>query len=246
MATRYKLIKKDLLDRLLQKDGMDDAMSDAHASRILKQNMPDDAKILLYGAASRDVHVKQAKKREAPLYIKKEEEEAKIDTLPLMLGSPKALELYEHLRSNNIGSNEKSELVINGTAVPRTNLPLIIKALIDSRMGYQPGMQRVLKELPTMPTMISKSVLTKYGYTPPIMPPPEQKQRTPSTVNKPKKVIAKRPKSQFGTGRIRLKRRSSLLRQRMQIKSPNKKKMQPVLLLKNTKRGSKLMPIWNT
>ena len=163
---KYKLVSSSDFRRLNEEKNMD-----ISPVKILKRKIPDDAKILLHGAASRDLEIKQEKRRNRPIKVEpivtKEEtfsSTTAVDRMPAILNNAKAIALYEHLKHHGIGYNEKGEVTIHGHVLPYTNLPMVIRGLTNYNIGYQPGMQQVLSALPNLPSnLMSSAVIRKHG-----------------------------------------------------------------------------------
>lgn len=162
--TKYHVVPSALYRRIMEMD--DKVVDDASKkpAKILKEKLPDDAKILLHGLAQRDGEIKQDKRKRRPIVMEHAQPPQEVDRMPAVLNNGRAIALYEHLKENGIGYNDKGEAIINGSALPNTNLAMIIRGLTNANVGYQLGMQEVLRSLPTTPppTLISQAVLRKH------------------------------------------------------------------------------------
>lgn len=158
MAKRYKLIPESLYKRFLQPD---DQPIKTKPEAVLRQAIPDDLKVLLYADAARDVHVKQQRKRAAPIYVKPVEEPSRKlreDRMPRILNNAKALAIHEYLKSHGVTYNDDMEIVINGKTMVHSVYPMMIKGLQNKNFGYQVGMNEVLDALPGLPPGVSKTL----------------------------------------------------------------------------------------
>lgn len=164
MAKRYKLVPETLVRRIMQQHS-EDTPSTQPAS-ILKQTIPDDLKILLYGEAARDVNIKMKRKREEPLLVKSRDEPPKpklVDRMQQFLNNQKAIGIHNFLNAHGITYNDDDEVVINGLPVPSSYYPMVIRGLQNYAIGYQPGMKEVIDALPFSPPDASKAVMVRYG-----------------------------------------------------------------------------------
>ncbi len=169
MAKRYKLIPEALFRRYMETSGQDghDDYLERKARNILQTNLPDDAKILFYGDAARDLNVKQVRKREMPIMVQENDGDDKVNTMSedrmiSHFNNPKGVAIHLYLKSHGISYNANNEVVVNGKEIPGSLYPLMIRGLMDYRVGYQPGMNEVMQALPGVPPSVSKAVLTKY------------------------------------------------------------------------------------
>lgn len=164
MAQRYKLIPESLLKRLMHR------VEEPHKSGpedFLKKSIPDDLKVLLYADAARDVHIKEQRKRAAPLLVKSMDvlpsPSAKtVERMPEMLNTPRLLGIHNYLKMHGVTYNDQNEVLINGTVIPTSFYPMLVRGLQNSSLGYQPGMNEVMQVLPSFPPGISKAVMQKY------------------------------------------------------------------------------------
>lgn len=212
MAKRYKLVPEALFRRYMEVSGHDgqDEHLEMRPKQILRANLPDDAKILFYGDAARDLNVKQVRKRDMPILLKDDDKEP-IDKAGIMsedkmishINNPKGVAIHLYLKSHGITYNANNEVVVNGQDIPGSLYPLMIHGLADFRVGYQQGMTEVLQALPGVPPEVSKAVMMKYmpqSSTTAATPTPS---RTPSPSRKgskkPPSVKTKR-RSQKGNG----------------------------------------------
>ena len=183
MASKYKLVPSAIYQRMMETDDV----NEQKPKQIFKKKMADDAKILLYGDALRDVTIKKAKQRERPIPVEEISKHNNFDHMSAILNTEKSIGLYDFMKQNGIGYNDRGEVTINGYELPNTNLAMIIKGLTNANVGYQTGMQEVLRALPMPPaSIISKAVVQKY-MTPAIM-------NTPTTPTTPKSGTSKRAK----------------------------------------------------
>jgi hypothetical protein len=185
MAKRYKLVPEALFRRYMEasgQDGQDDHL-EMRPKQILHTNLPDDAKILLYGDAARDFNVKQVRKRDMPILVKDDDKNT-IDKVGIMsedkmishINNPKGVAIHLYLKSHGITYNANNEVVVNGQEIPGSLYPLMIRGLVDYRVGYQPGMMEVMQAIPGVPPEVSKAVTIKY------MPKPSTSAATPTPV----------------------------------------------------------------
>ncbi len=166
MAKRYKLVPENLVRRFMQQH---EDIPTVNPASILKQTIPDDLKILLYADAARDVNLKLKRKREEPLLVKSRDEPPKpkpMDRIQQFLNNQKAIGIHNFLNAHGINYNEHDEVVINGTPVPNSYYPMVIKGLQNYAIGYQPGMREVIDALPFSPPDASKAVMIRYGPGP--------------------------------------------------------------------------------
>lgn len=197
MAKRYKLVPENLAKRLLMQDEMstyDEKKPDA----ILRSNMPDDLKILLHADAARDVQVKKQRARSTPLLVKNTDAQQtiKVDRIPQLLNSQKALEMHNFLKNHGISYNDEQQVVVNGQPVPNSFYPMLIRGLQNKAVGFQPGMTEVLNVLPANPPGMSKAVLRSHQVMTPSA-------ATASTSTRSRRVIVSRKGIKFpqrGTG----------------------------------------------
>jgi len=164
MAQRYKLIPESLLKRLMHqvKEPTNNSADD-----FLKKSLPDDLKVLLYADAARDVQIKEQRKRTAPLLVKTVDPtpgpSAKtVERMPEMLNTPRLLGIHNFLKMHGVTYNDQNEVLINGTVIPTSFYPMLVRGLQNSSLGYQPGMNEVMQVLPSFPPGISKAVMQKY------------------------------------------------------------------------------------
>ena len=170
---KYHVVSSADYRRLKQQD--DEMVDDVRSKplKILKEKMPDDAKILLHGAAQRDAEIKREKRKKRPIPVEpvlpKSALTNGVDRMPAILNNAKAIALYEHLKQHGIGYNEKGEVTLHGHVLPNTNLPMVIRGMINYNVGYQPGMKEVLRALPTLPpsSLMSSAVFKKHAQTSP-------------------------------------------------------------------------------
>lgn len=198
MAKRYKLVPENLVRRFMNQQQNNDTPSINPAS-ILKQTIPDDLKILLYGDAARDVNLKLKRKREQPLLVKSADEPVKVkqgDRIQAFLNNQKAIGIHNFLGAHGITYNDEDEVVINGVPVKHSFYPMVIRGLQNFAIGYQPGMKEVIDALPITPPDASKAVMIKYGPAAPPDPAVNVKPKRPVTTKKKTVVITK----QKGTG----------------------------------------------
>lgn len=194
MAKKYKLVPENLLKRLLEKD--EDVPLKRKADDILKQDIPDDLKVLLYSDAARDLHAKQERMRNTPLLVKPVEDVTenvqKADRMPQVLNNQKAIDIHNFLKNHGISYNDEQQVVVNGQAVVNSFYPMMIRGLQNKALGYQPGINEVLRALPSIPPGVSKAVSRSFNTA--VTP-----YKTPTGR---RTVIASRriPKTQEGTG----------------------------------------------
>ena len=169
--TKYKMIPTALYRRLMEAEDDKVEYASPKPATILKQQLPDDAKLLLYSDAMRDLNIKLAKRREAPILMEEKKSEESEDLMPKLLYNEKAIEIYEFLKQQGIKANQKGEVVVQGNVIPYSHLPTVIRALMNYHIGIVPGLKEVLASLQSAPTgLISSSVLKKHGH-PALMPP---------------------------------------------------------------------------
>jgi hypothetical protein len=165
MAKRYKLVPENLVRRFMQQHQHGEDTPSSNPTLILKQTIPDDLKILLYGDAARDVNLKSKRKREAPLLVKSMEEPPKfkpVDRIQQFLNNQKSIGIHNFLNTHGITYNDDDEVVINGVPVQGSYYPMVIRGLQNYAIGYQPGMKEVIDALPISPPDASKAVMIKY------------------------------------------------------------------------------------
>nr|DAC81373.1 TPA_asm: hypothetical protein [Orchesella springtail adintovirus] len=187
MAKRYKLVPESLYRQLMKpsdEEGHEVRLEHKRDS-ILNQNIPDDIKVLLYSNAARDLQLKRSRRRQKPILVKNIDTEKAVDTpkisLASLLNNKKGMDLNNFLNQNKITHNDQMEIVINGSVVPNTSYPMMIKGIQNNQVGLQPGMLDVLKSLTNIPDgLYSKPVIAK--YMPSLMP----KLTTPKTSPKTK------------------------------------------------------------
>ena len=168
---KYHVVSNAMYRRLKEQD--DEMVDDVRPSKILKEKMPDDAKILLHGAAQRDAEIKREKRKKRPIPVEpvlpKSALTNGVDRMPAILNNAKAIALYEHLKQHGIGYNEKGEVTLHGHVLPYTNLSMVIRGMINYNVGYQPGMNEVLRALPAPPpsNLMSSAVFKKHAQSSP-------------------------------------------------------------------------------
>ena len=146
--TKSELVPLPLYRRLMKaEDNKVDYVSPKQP-KIMKQSLPDDAKILLYSDAVKDLNAKLAQRRKMPIFMEQKQTE-EVDRTPRMLSNNKtAIAIYEYLKQQNIQQNDKGEVNVQGNIVPDSHLPTVIRALMNVHMGSVPGMKEVLYSLP--------------------------------------------------------------------------------------------------
>ncbi|CAL8129926.1 unnamed protein product [Orchesella dallaii] len=172
MAKRYKLVPDTFVKRFLRSTDEEDYEEKLKQDRdnILKQNIPDDLKVLLHGDLSRNLNVKQILRREKPVLVKSiEKPNTPVgDRMIPMLTSQRASELYQYLKGQGISYNDKNEVVVHGIPTPGSSFPMILKGFQDSRVGVKSGMQQVIDALPktSVPTnLFSNAIVRTYFPT---------------------------------------------------------------------------------
>lgn len=146
-------------------DSNDEQKLAQKSKQILRQKIPDDAKILFYGDAARDLNVKQVRKREMPIIVKDEDTPPRVmseDRMIAHINNPKGVAIHQYLKTHGITYNANNEVVVNGQAISGSLYPLMIRGIMDYRVGYQPGIQEVMQALPTASPSFSKAIVAKY------------------------------------------------------------------------------------
>ena len=196
--TKYKMIPAALYQRLMEAEDDKVEYASPKPTKIMKQQLPDDAKLLLYSDAMRDLNIKLAKRREAPIIMQEKTPDVGEDLMPKLLNNEKAVEIYEFLKQQGISANQKGEVVVQGNLIPYSHLPTVIRALMNYHIGIVPGLKEVLASLQSTPSgLISSSVLKKHGH-PALMPPVIQPIPSPHPTTSKSTPKAKKRKQKGG------------------------------------------------
>jgi len=79
-----------------------------------------------------------------------------------MLNTPRLLGIHNFLKLHGVTYNDQNEVLINGTVIPTSFYPMLVRGLQNSSLGYQPGMNEVMQVLPSFPPEMSRAVIQKY------------------------------------------------------------------------------------